>query len=187
VLDVEGNYRLTIVKATESGSTTHVRIPSPLGELAIVSRNDAITGVYFENHLPAPREDRFGAKGVEVTGIVEEASRQLGEYFAGERRIFDLPIAVQGDPLEERIWAIVRETPYGDTVTYGEIARRLGDGTTARDVGGAMGRNPVCILVACHRVIGAGGKLTGYAGGLERKAYLLDLERDVVGHAERLF
>jgi methylated-DNA-[protein]-cysteine S-methyltransferase len=178
---------LTLDKTAELGNTKYAKVPSSLGELTIVSRNDAITGLYFAGHHHAPLVER-AAKGSDViTGVLAAAARQLAEYFAGERRIFDLPIAARGDALQERVWAIVRQIPYGETVTYGEVASRLADGTTPRDVGAAMGRNPVCILVACHRVIGAGGKLTGYAGGLERKAFLLDLERDVAGRANRLF
>ena len=94
---------------------------------------------------------------------------------------------IDGDERQERVWELVRTIPYGETATYGELARRLGAGTTAQEVGAAMGRNPVCLLVPCHRVVGAGGKMTGYAGGLVRKRFLLDLEADVVGRPSRLF
>ena len=106
---------------------------------------------------------------------------------AGSRRQFEVPIATGGDEYQERVWDLVRQIPYGETATYGDLARRLGNGTTPQEVGTAVGRNPVCLLVPCHRVVGAGGKLTGYAGGLARKQFLLDLEADVAGRASRLF
>ena len=98
-----------------------------------------------------------------------------------------MPVATNGDEHEERVWSLVRQIPYGETATYGDLARQLGDGTTPQEVGAAVGRNPVCLLVPCHRVVGAGGRLTGYAGGLVRKRFLLDLEAEVTGRATRLF
>jgi methylated-DNA-[protein]-cysteine S-methyltransferase len=98
-----------------------------------------------------------------------------------------VPVRARGDEFQERVWDLVRQIPYGETVSYGELARQLGDGTTAQQVGAAVGRNPVCILIPCHRVVGAGGKLTGFAGGLKRKRLLLDLERDVARRSSRLF
>ena len=106
---------------------------------------------------------------------------------AGSRRKFEVPIVTGGDEYQERVWDLVRQIPYGETATYGDLARRLGNGTTPHEVGTAVGRNPVCLLVPCHRVVGAGGKLTGDAGGLARKQFLLDLEADVAGRASRLF
>jgi len=103
--------------------------------------------------------------------------RQLEEYFAGERTIFDIPLAPEGAPFEREVWRALEEIPYGETVSYGEIARRVGQPTAARAVGTANGRNPIAVIVPCHRVIGADGSLTGYGGGLERKRLLLELER----------
>ena len=97
------------------------------------------------------------------------------------------PLATNGDEYQERVWSLVRQIPYGETVTYGDLAGQLGGGTTPQEVGAAVGRNPVCLLVPCHRVVGAGGKLTGYAGGLARKRLLLDLEAEVGRRASRLF
>jgi methylated-DNA-[protein]-cysteine S-methyltransferase len=104
------------------------------------------------------------------------ARDQLDEYFAGERTEFDLPLGHAGTRFEEQVWSALRRIPYGATATYGEIARGIGHPTGARAVGTANGRNPIAIVVPCHRVVGAGGKLTGYAGGLDRKRFLLELE-----------
>ncbi len=103
--------------------------------------------------------------------------RQLEEYFAGDRTTFDIPLAAEGAPFEREVWHALEEIPYGETVSYGEIARRVGQPTAARAVGTANGRNPIAVIVPCHRVIGADGSLTGYGGGLERKRLLLELER----------
>jgi methylated-DNA-[protein]-cysteine S-methyltransferase len=107
-------------------------------------------------------------------------AHQLEEYFAGSRRTFEVPLALAGSPFEQRVWDALLEVPYGTTVSYGEIARRIGEPTAARAVGIANGRNPVAVIVPCHRVIGADGGLTGYGGGLERKRFLLDLEAGVM-------
>ncbi|MCU1399964.1 MAG: O-6-methylguanine methyltransferase [Acidimicrobiales bacterium] len=112
---------------------------------------------------------------------------QLAEYFNGDRREFDVPAIADGSELQRRVWELVSEVPYGETTTYGYLARQLADGTTPQEVGAAVGRNPLCILIPCHRIISSTGKLTGYAGGLRRKQFLLDLEREVVGRPSRLF
>ncbi len=111
---------------------------------------------------------------------------QISEYLAGERQNFDVPVCTNGDGFQESVWSLVGEIPYGETATYGELARRLG-AATPKEVGAAVGRNPTCLLVPCHRVVGTGGKLTGYAGGLERKRFLLDLEAEVTERPSRLF
>lgn len=105
-----------------------------------------------------------------------EAARQLREYFAGDRTTFDLPLAPRGTAFQQRVWMALREIPAGETRTYGEIAARLGQPTASRAVGAANGQNPLAVVVPCHRVVGANGTLTGYAGGLDRKAWLLDHE-----------
>ena len=110
--------------------------------------------------------------------LLDEAEHQLGEYFAGERRDFDLPVAADGTEFQRKVWAYLRTIPYGETVTYGQVATDLGyEVGISRAVGAANGANPIPIVVPCHRVIGANGKLTGYAGGLDRKTTLLELER----------
>ena len=109
------------------------------------------------------------------------------DFLAGDRTGFDLPTALRGDDLQRRVWDRLTAIPYGETVTYGELAAELADGSTAQEVGAAVGRNPLSIIVPCHRVVGKNGKLTGYAGGLERKKFLLDLEEPAELRAARLF
>jgi methylated-DNA-[protein]-cysteine S-methyltransferase len=109
--------------------------------------------------------------------VLKAAERQLGEYFAGNRNTFDLPLAAVGTPFQRRVWDALRKIPYGETISYGELARRVGQPTAARAVGLANGKNPISIVVPCHRVIGSSGKLIGYGGGLGRKQTLLALER----------
>jgi methylated-DNA-[protein]-cysteine S-methyltransferase len=116
-----------------------------------------------------------------------EAVRQLGEYFAGDRTEFDLKLAPTGNAFEHRVWSLLRDIPYGETRSYGGLARALGDVGFSQAVGAANGRNPIAIIVPCHRVIGADGSLVGYAGGLDRKRYLLALEESEDTRAQRLF
>lgn len=154
-------------------SATHTIIDSPVGELTLVARGGVLSGLYFPGHWYMPDADVFG---VRCEGF-EKAERQLAEYFAGERTDFDLETTTAGDEFQRGVWELIERIPYGQTTTYGEIARELGDEPTlARKVGGAVGRNPLSVIVPCHRVVGKDGKLTGYAGGLERKRFLLELE-----------
>jgi methylated-DNA-[protein]-cysteine S-methyltransferase len=154
-------------------STRHTILASPLGDLTVVRDDDGVTGVYFPQHWTRPDRTGFGPR---VEDGFEDVAAQLAEYFAGERRDFDLPAHAAGTGAQRRVWDLIAAIPYGQTATYGELARKLGDGTTAQEVGAAVGSNPLSILVGCHRVVGAGGALTGYAGGLGRKRRLLDLE-----------
>ena len=116
--------------------------------------------------------------------MLDEAVRQLGEYFAGERRDFDLPLDPVGTPFQLTVWAALRDIPYAETINYGQLAGRVGNPHASRAVGLANGRNPISIVVPCHRVIGANGSLTGYGGGLDRKRTLLELERRTAGDQE---
>ena len=154
--------------------TSHTVIDSPVGPLTLVGRGGVLTGVYFAHHWYRPDPATFGPR--DDTGFTE-AARRFGEYFAGRRTVFDLPVDAAGDEFQHAVWRRIAAVPYGATTTYGDIARDLGDPSLARDVGAAVGRNPLSIVVACHRVVGKGGRLTGYAGGLRRKQFLLDLER----------
>jgi methylated-DNA-[protein]-cysteine S-methyltransferase len=132
-----------------------------------------VTSIWF-----APFDEAVKDDWVEYDdGVLAEARAQLSAYFAGERTTFDLPLAPVGTPFQQRVWGELRRIPYAETVSYGELANRLGSPGASRAVGLANGRNPIAIVVPCHRVIGADGTLTGYAGGLERKRALLDLER----------
>lgn len=166
--------------------TTHTTIDSPLGELTLVAEGEVLSGLYFPGHWYMPDPDEFGVRS---KGGFERARRQLAEYFAGERTGFDLETTLTGDEFQRRVWGLIDRIPYGRTTTYGEMARELGDPTLAREVGGAVGRNPLSVIVPCHRVVGKDGKLTGYAGGLDRKRFLLDLEApdEPAGDETRLF
>jgi methylated-DNA-[protein]-cysteine S-methyltransferase len=169
-------------------TTRHTVIESPLAELTLVANNDALTGVYFRHHWRPPAA---GAKGqyVEATAdeLFDRTKKQLGEYLAGERTEFDIPVALAGEPSQRRVWDLLADIGYGQTTSYGELAAKLADGTTAYEVGQVVGRNPLSIIVPCHRVVGKDGALTGYAGGLKRKRFLLDLEAPVPTAAGRLF
>jgi methylated-DNA-[protein]-cysteine S-methyltransferase len=152
----------------------HTIIDSPIGELTLVGDDDGsvVTGVYFPHHWTRPDRTAFGER--EDTAF-PEAVRQLKEYFAGQRTEFDVPTHAGGDEFQRAVWAAIDQIPYGETATYGDLAKAVGG--LPHDVGAAVGRNPLSILVACHRVVGKNGKLTGYAGGLKRKEFLLELER----------
>lgn len=148
---------------------THV--DSPIGRLLLSSDGAALTGVHMEPSRKAQSTEGW-VEDVSVPPLAA-AARQLREYFAGTRRAFDLPLRLQGTPFQQRVWRELCEIPYGETWSYAELARRIDKPSASRAVGLANGRNPVAILVPCHRVIGADGSLTGYGGGLERKRWLL--------------
>ena len=133
--------------------------------------------MYFPEHWYPPAAERIGPP-VELGGdpLLATAAQQLDEFLDGRRTSFALPTARDGDPFQERVWALLAEIPYGDTVTYGALAQQLGNPGLARTVGRAVGRNPLSIVVPCHRVVGHDGGLAGYAGGVERKRRLLALE-----------
>lgn len=169
-------------------NTRHAVIDSPLGELTLVADGDALIGLYFRHHWYRPPTDTFGPLvDAESVGLLADAQAQLNDFLTGDRTDFDLPIALRGDDLQRRVWHRLTTIPYGETVTYGDLAGELADGSTAQEVGAAVGRNPMSIIVPCHRVVGKNGKLTGYAGGLERKQFLLDLEEPAEIRAARLF
>jgi methylated-DNA-[protein]-cysteine S-methyltransferase len=149
----------------------YTMIDSPLGSLLAIGHAGALTRLHFAS---GQRPAVAGARRCDDAFAALRA--ELGEYFEGERRSFSMPLAPAGRPFEQRVWAALMEIPYGTRATYGEIARRVGTPGSARAVGAANGRNPIAILVPCHRVVGADGKLTGYAAGLERKRRLLELE-----------
>jgi len=166
----------------------HAVIDSPLGELTVVADGDALAGVYFRHHWHRPAAATFGPRvDADSDALLGTARTQLAEYLAGDRTDFGLPIACHGDDRQHRVWAMLTAIPHGQSVTYGELAAALADGTTAQDVGQAVGRNPLCIVVPCHRVVGRHGQLTGYAGGLARKQYLLELEEPAEVREARLF
>lgn len=163
----------------------HSVIDSPYGPLTLVATDGRLSGLYMTDQRHRPPEDSFGER---TPGILSEAVRQLDAYFAGELREFDLELHLDGTPFQRGVWAQLQRIPYGETWTYGELAEHLGNPAASRAVGLANGKNPVGIIVPCHRVIGAAGSLTGYGGGLERKRRLLAFEADGPGPAgDRLF
>lgn len=149
---------------------THTTVDSPIGTLTLVNADGVLCGLYMEEHSHRPDPSTFGEPA--ALGF-EAATRQLEEYFAGDRTSFDLPLAATGTAFEQRVWSLLRGIPHGETRSYGQLAEQLGDAGLARAVGTANGRNPISVIVPCHRVIGADGSLTGYAGGLARKQFLL--------------
>ena len=157
--------------------TVHLTVDSPVGPLRLTSDGTHLTGVYFAEHRHAP-DDLGEEVSVDASPrVLTEAAAQLRAYFAGERNDFDLPLAADGTDFQQRVWAALRTIPYGATWSYGELAAQLGRPGAARAVGLANGRNPISIVVPCHRVVGSDGSITGYGGGLLRKQTLLDLER----------
>ena len=162
---------------------THTTIASPLGPLTLVAQDGTLSGLYFPGHWTRPDRAAFG--GRRDDGF-DEARVQLAEYFAGERTGFDLDTVCAGEDFERRVWALIDRIAYGETATYGDLARELGDASLARDVGAAVGRNPLSIIRPCHRVVGRDGRLTGYAGGIERKRRLLELEGAAIGEERTL-
>jgi methylated-DNA-[protein]-cysteine S-methyltransferase len=139
-----------------------------------VASEGVLIGLYLRDQRHRPDASMFG--GSDDTGF-DEAVRQLDEYFRGTRTAFDLPVAPQGTEFQRTVWAALRGIPYGETVTYGQLAATIDRPTASRAVGLANGRNPISIVIPCHRVVGSGGALTGYGGGVERKRLLLEHER----------
>jgi methylated-DNA-[protein]-cysteine S-methyltransferase len=167
-----------------NGARLHRVIGSPLGELTLVAEADALAGVYFAHHRGRPGPAALGSRD---DTILDEAGTQLGEYFAGTRTRFDLRMRLAGSPFDLAVWELLTHIPAGETRSYGQLARQLGDPGLAQEVGAANARNPLCIVVPCHRVIGSDGRLVGYAGGLGRKRALLELERRVADGSGPLF
>jgi methylated-DNA-[protein]-cysteine S-methyltransferase len=157
-------------------------IESPLGTLFVRGEEDSITGLFLPDHKRWRGPDTAWQKSDEDFTAVRE---QLAEYFSGARRQFDLPLRPAGTPFQQSVWNELLKIPFGTTITYAELARRIGQPAAARAVGHANGRNPISIIVPCHRVIGAGGSLTGYAGGVDKKQWLLDWERRATGTGAR--
>lgn len=153
---------------------------TPVGDLTVVAEAGSITGVYMQlpvRQPPGSGDDHCAKRTDDADSpLLGEALRQLHEYFVGRRRVFDLPLAPAGTPFQRSVWAGLATIGYGETLSYASLAARVGRPGAARAVGAASGRNPISVILPCHRVIGADGSLTGYAGGLPRKRVLLDLE-----------
>jgi methylated-DNA-[protein]-cysteine S-methyltransferase len=144
-----------------------------IGQITLTGDGEALTGLYMDHHLRRPP---LPPGAVHDDAQLADARAQLEEYMAGERTRFDLPLRAAGTAFQREVWSALEQIPYAETISYGELARRVGRPSASRAVGLANGRNPISIVVPCHRVIGASGTLTGYGGGLERKRFLLDLE-----------
>jgi methylated-DNA-[protein]-cysteine S-methyltransferase len=173
-----------------ASATWHTILPSAVGDLTIVRDADGLRGLYFPRHWHRPDPSTFGPRRERGFDAVAD---QLSEYLDGARREFDLPLVLVGDPIHRAVWALLADIGYGDTTTYGALAAQLRThrdeglaAITAQQVGAAVGANPLCILVPCHRVVGHDGRLTGYAGGLARKRQLLELEREQVSRTRKL-
>ncbi|MFD1152105.1 methylated-DNA--[protein]-cysteine S-methyltransferase [Saccharothrix hoggarensis] len=151
----------------------HTVVDSPVGEITLVARDGALAGLYLTEHRHRPAFETFGDRD---DGPFGEVVAQLEEYFAGERTDFDLPLHPVGTPFQRTVWQALRGIGFGETVSYGELAARIGRPTASRAVGLANGKNPISIIVPCHRVVGSTGALTGYGGGIERKRLLLAFE-----------
>jgi methylated-DNA-[protein]-cysteine S-methyltransferase len=159
---------------------THAVLPSPIGPLTAVRQDAVLVGLLFELPDRPPDPALLGPRD---GAAFADVAAQLAEYFAGTRTAFDLPLHPTGDRFGLAVWEQLRRIPYGETRSYGELARALGDRSLAQAVGRACGRNPLPVVVPCHRVVGADGSLVGFGGGLDRKRFLLDLEQ----RGERLF
>jgi methylated-DNA-[protein]-cysteine S-methyltransferase len=165
------------MRTTAADGRSHVTVPSPVGPLTIVAEGGKITGLYMDAQRHAPAPESFGLPADPAEEPFAAAAAQLQAYFDGGLTEFDLPLSPAGTEFQRRVWAGLRAIPYGETVSYGELASRLGSPAASRAVGLANGKNPIAIVVPCHRVIGSDGSLTGYGGGLDRKRFLLALER----------
>jgi methylated-DNA-[protein]-cysteine S-methyltransferase len=152
--------------------TTYSRCTSPVGNWLLVSDGDALTGVYPESHREVPDTEGWRRDDAHFAGVRD----QLIAYFAGRLTEFTVPLRPQGTPFQLKVWAALRDIPLGTTTTYGALATHLGSPSSSRAVGTANGKNPISLIVPCHRVIGTAGALTGYAGGLALKQWLLDHE-----------
>lgn len=152
-------------------------VDSPIGPLVVTADADGVTGVWMD--APPDWTDGGPPGAHRDDGALAAVRRELDEYFAGERTAFDVPLNPSGTPFQLKVWEALRAIPFGAVCSYGELADRIGSPGSARAVGLANGRNPIPIIVPCHRVIGATGALTGYGGGLGRKRFLLDLEARV--------
>jgi len=165
--------------------TAHVAMPSPVGELLLVASDAGLLAIRFERNR---HESAVSASSVPLADasppearILGDARVQLDEWFNGTRTRFDLPLDLRGTPFQQRVWAELRAIPFGQTISYVELARRVGDPNAVRAVGAANGRNPIPLVVPCHRVIGANGSLVGFGGGLDRKRWLLRHEGALSG------
>jgi len=159
-----------------SASRTHVVLPSPIGPLTVVAEDGRLLALYMDSQQHRPADESLGTAGDPAAEPFAAAAEQLAAYFAGRLTAFDLPLAPAGTEFQRSVWAALQTIPYGETWSYAQLAEKVGNPSAVRAVGMANGRNPIALVIPCHRVIGSDGSLTGYGGGLERKRFLLDLE-----------
>ena len=151
---------------------------SPHGQMLLVADDNGLSGVYFDGQKYLPQVETEWRRDVSHPTLAQ-AKRELAEYFGGERKRFDIPLAPEGTAFQIAVWKAISSVSFGETISYGELARRAGSPGNARAAGAATGRNPITIIVPCHRIVASNGSLTGYAGGLQRKRSLLELEAGV--------
>ena len=168
---------------SSTSPTRFTTVTSPLGDLLLTADDRGLTGLFMTPHPTGSPDD--GHRRDDHDGMLAEVRRQLEQYFGGGRTEFDVPLALARTPFQQRVWSGLCDIPYGETISYGTLARRIGKPTAQRAVGLANGRNPVAVIVPCHRVIGANGSLTGYGGGLDRKQILLALEQGIPAPTDR--
>lgn len=164
-----------VVRSEEDAVIRYTRLASPLGELLLTDHGAGLSGLYFDGHRRGPRVEEPTWRADDAP--FAEVATQLSDYFAGSVTAFDVPLDLRGTPFQREVWAALLAVPYGTTTTYGRLAEALDRPGGARAVAAAVARNPVSVIVGCHRVVGNDGRLTGFAGGLDRKRWLLDLER----------
>jgi methylated-DNA-[protein]-cysteine S-methyltransferase len=169
-------------QSTRARDRSHVVVDSPVGPLTLVAADGVLAALYMTEQRHIPPREAFGEPAEDPDGApFAAAAGQLREYFTGARTVFDLELAMDGTAFQRRVWAALRDIPYGQTISYGQLADRIGQPSASRAVGLANGKNPIGIIVPCHRVVGADGSLTGYGGGIDRKRFLLAHEQRVSG------
>jgi methylated-DNA-[protein]-cysteine S-methyltransferase len=161
---------------TSPAPRTHVILPSPIGPLTLVAEGGEIVALYMDAQRHRPADVALGRPGDPDAAPFAAATSQLAAYFAGQLTEFDLPLAPAGTVFQRQVWSALQTIPYGQTWNYAQLAEKIGRATAIRAVGLANGKNPISVVIPCHRVIGSDGSLTGYGGGLDRKRFLLDLE-----------
>lgn len=183
---LEGIFMRLSNKIKQLQNANFIQMHSPVGQLTLIANKQALKYVLFEKDL---KEDTVVTAIKTLTKdlkhkILSKTALQLSEYFKGKRHQFDLPLAAEGTAFQQQAWQALTQIPYGKTISYQQQAQNLGDKKKARAVGMANSANPISIIIPCHRVIGANGKLTGFGGGIDKKAYLLDLERKIFARIE---
>ncbi|MCT9869543.1 methylated-DNA--[protein]-cysteine S-methyltransferase [Paenarthrobacter aurescens] len=168
-------------------SIRHTTMDSPLGQLTLTARDEFLTGIFYEGHWHMPPPAYFGDSVGIGDSVFARTRVEIDEYLAGHRTLFTVPFEARGNAFQEKVWSRLQGIPFGSTVSYGELATELGDPHLAQAVGSAVGRNPISIIIPCHRVVGRQGQLTGYAGGLRNKRFLLELEEPAVVREGKLF